>query len=349
MKYIRITLAILACCMISGCIAGEGSETEKVIPENLVREESVSGNVVGGQDLEEEVSHESTDGEAASEIAPEEAEQNSEETVWPEQRILDAGEVVYDHNEHFCEFCGKELYAYYVESVIFSTEVIPCAEQINEILREDMETDAQQKKNSLEELIESYQNEFGIEIETEGQEYVCDNNHFVAKLFDTKYFTGAMQYLFEGEENQYFCLEVDFEGYWYSGGVHGLPYKLTYLFDLDDGSIVSVENILNVSEEEFRTLAAEYTVEDFRENGEKYFSNNEDSIYENVYKNINFDHFMYLSVEGVVIEYAPYELGCFGAGFIPVTIPYEEFGIKLVDVYEMDVEPSDGKYYIDFS
>ena len=41
-----------------------------------------------------------------------------------------------------------------------------------------------------------------------------------------------------------------------------MPYTLTYLFDLDDGSIVSVEDILNVSEEEFRPLAAEYTVED---------------------------------------------------------------------------------------
>lgn len=126
-----------------------------------------------------------------------------------------------------------------------------------------------------------------------------------------------------------------------------MPYKLTYLFDLDDGSIVSVEDILNVSEEEFRTLAAEYTVEDFRENGEKYFSSDEDSIYEYAYKYVDFDHFMHFSVEGVVIEYSPYELGSFGAGFIPATIPYEELGIRLVDVYGVDVTPSDGEYFID--
>ncbi len=348
MKYTRIILTLLTCCMVSGCIAGENGGTETVIPEDIVAEESVRDDVVSGQDLEEEVSPENTDGEAAAEIVPEDAEQNSKETVWPEQTISDAGEVVYEHNEHVCETCGKELYAYYVESVIFSTEVIPCAEQVNEILWEDMETDAQQKEHSLEGLFESYQNEFQAEIETEGPEYACDNYHFIASLFDTKYFTGATQYVFEreGEKDQYPCLEVDFEGYWYSGGAHGLPYKKIYLFDLDDGSIVSVEDILNVSEEEFRTLAAEYTVEDFREDGEKYFSNNEDSIYEDVYKYVDFDHLMYFSVEGVVIEYSPYELGCFGSGFIPVTIPYEELGIRLVDAYGVDITPSDGKYFI---
>ena len=200
MKYIRMTLALLACCMVSGCTTGEGTVTEEVITEDLVMEESVSDDVVSGQDLEGEASPESTDGEAAAEITPEEAEQNSEETVRSEQTISDAGEVVYDHYEHVCESCGEEIYAYYVESVIFSTEVIPCAEQINGVLREEMETDVQQREEFLEGLFETYQNEFGTEIETEDPEYACDNNHFIfAKLFDTKYFTGATQYVFERE------------------------------------------------------------------------------------------------------------------------------------------------------
>lgn len=347
MKYIRITLALLACCMVSGCIAGENGGTEKVIPEDLVTEEAVSDNVVSGQDLEEEASPESTDGESAAKIAPEETEPNSEETVWPEQTISDAGEVVYGHNEYTCEACGEELFAYYTESVIFSTEVIPCAEQINEILQEGMENDIQLSENSLERFLEGHQSE----IDAEGQESLCDKYHYGDMEFFTDYFTGATQYVFEreGEEDQYLCLEVDFEGYGYWGGVHGMPFKETNLFDLNDGSIVSVGDIVNISEEEYRTLVAEYTVEDFRENGEKYFSNNEDSIYEDVYKYVDFDHYMHFSMEGVVIEYSPYELGCFGAGFIPVTIPYEELGIRLVDVYGVEVAPSDGKYFIDMS
>lgn len=157
MKYIRITLALLACCMVSGCTTGEGAVTE-----DLVMEESVSDDVVSGQDLEEEASPESTDGEAAAEIAPEEGEQNSEETVWPEQTISDAGEVVYDHYEHVCESCGEEIYAYYVESVIFSTEVIPCAEQINEILQEKMETAVQQKEEFLEDFSKPIRMSLGL-------------------------------------------------------------------------------------------------------------------------------------------------------------------------------------------
>lgn len=347
MKYIRMTLAFLACCMVSGCIAGESPETETVIPEDLVTEESVSDDVVSGQDLEEEASPEDTDGEAAAEITPEEAEQNSEETVWPEQTISDAGEVVYGHNEYTCEDCGEKIAAYYVESVILSTEVIPCAEQINEILLEGMESEIQLCENSLERFLEGHQSK----IDAEGQESLCDKYHYGDMHFFTDYFTGATQYVFEreGEEDQYLCLEVDFEGYGYWGGVHGMPFKETNLFDLNDGSIVSVGDIVNISEEEYRTLVAKYTVEDFREDGEKYFIYEEDSIYEFVDNTVGFDFLMHFSEEGIVIEYSPYELGCFGAGFIPVTIPYEELGIRLVDAYGVDIVPSDGKYCIDIS
>lgn len=342
MKYIRIILTLLACCMVSGCTTGEGAVTE-----DLVMEESVSDDVVSGQDLEEDASTESTDGEAAVDIAPEETEQNAEETVWPEQTIPDAGEVVYGHNEYACEACGEELFAYYTESVIFSTEVIPCAEQINEILQEGMENDIQLSENSLEHFLEGHQSK----IDAEGQESLCDKYHYGDMKFFTDYFTGATQYVFEreGEENQYLCLEVDFEGYVYWGGVHGMPFKETNLFDLNDGSIVSVGDIVNISEEEYRTLVAKYTVEDFREDGEKYFIYEEDSIYEFVDNTVGFDFLMHFSEEGIVIEYPPYALGCFGAGFIPVTIPYEELGIRLVDVYGVEVAPSDGKYFIDMS
>ena len=61
---------------------------------------------------------------------------------------------------------------------------------------------------------------------------------------------------------------------------------------------------------------------------------------------VDFDHFMYFSVEGVVILYSPYEIGPYVSGFISVTIPYEELGIRLVGVYGMDVTPADGKYFI---
>lgn len=258
--------------------------------------------------------------------------------------IFDVGEVVYDHNEKVCEACGRELYAYYIESVILSTEEIPCAEQINEILREAMETEAVQSEKFLEECYQDYQDEFQAEIETGGQEYLCNNNHVVDRLYETKYFDGVTQYTVEreGEERQHLYLEVDFSGYLYMGGAHGEPFRQTYLFDLEDGSIVSVGDIFGISEEEYRRLAAEYTVEDYRENGEKYFLSDEDSIYKYAYEHVDFHFLMHLSEEGVVIEYSPYELGPYASGFIPVTIPYEELGIRLVDVYGVNAVSSDG-------
>lgn len=342
MKYIRIIPVLLACCMVSGCTTEKGTVTDDVITEDVV-----SDNEVSGQDLEVVAFPESTDGETAVVIAPEETELNIEESVWPEQTISDAGEVVYGHNEYVCEDCDEKIAAYYVESVIFSTEVIPCAEQINEILQEGLENEIQLCENSLERFLEEHQST----IEEEGQEALCDKNHYGDMFFYTANFTSATQYVFEreGEEDQYLCLEVDFESYIYGGGIHGMPFKGSNLFDLNDGSIVSLGDILNISEEEYCTLAAEYTVEDFRENGEKYDIYKEDSIYESVDKYVDFDFLMHFSEEGIVIEYSPGELGCFGAGFIPVTIPYEELGIRLVDAYGVDVAPLDGKYCIDIS
>ena len=87
--------------------------------------------------------------------------------------------------------------------------------------------------------------------------------------------------------------------------------------------------------------AAEYTLEDCRERNELYsydadgnsYSDNGVTLYDEVYEYAGFDKLMYLGPEGVVMEYYPYHLGGYAAGFIKVTIPYEELGLELVDIY----------------
>lgn len=245
--------------------------------------------------------------------------------------IFDVGEVVYEHDEYACESCGRVLCAYYIEGIQLSAEVIPCADQINEVLQEIMENEVQAAGKDLESFSEEYQH-FS---EPQDPEYMCDNNHFSDKDFLESSFKGVTQYVFEreGEEAQYLCLEVDFSSYWDGGGAHGTTDNNTYLFNLNDGSRITLGDICGISEEEFRTLAAEYTVEDYRRNSDLYFHREEEDLYESVYEYVDFNVLMSLSEEGVVISYAPYEFGPYAAGFIPVIIPYEELGIQLVDIY----------------
>ena len=93
-------------------------------------------------------------------------------------------------------------------------------------------------------------------------------------------------------------------------------------------------DVIGVSEEEFRTLAAEYTVADYLgENGVLYFEIEEDALYDAVYEYAGFDCQMYLGADGVVVEYYPYHLGPYASGIIEVTVPYEELGLKLIEIY----------------
>lgn len=240
--------------------------------------------------------------------------------------IFDVGEVVYDHNEYACEICGALIYGYHVESVQLSAEAIPCADQINASLREIMDANVQGAEMALLEIMDS--------LDPQEQEDRCENRHFGDRDWMRLNYSGVTQYTFErtGEEEQRLYLEADFDGYLDGGGIHGMPFKRTYLFDLNDGLVVSVGDIFGISEEEFCTLAAEYTVEDYQRNSERYFQG-EDYIREFVGEHVDFHFLMHLSEEGVVIEYAPYVLGPYSSGFIPVTIPYEELGARLVGIY----------------
>lgn len=125
---------------------------------------------------------------------------------------------------------------------------------------------------------------------------------------------------------------VDYTGYEYWGGAHGYPYREHYLFDLDTGSLLTINDIYSGSEETFKEVVATYSVKHWKENSEIYFfdpATEENVVYQDFFDNARLDMLIRFKEKNLVIEYSPYEYGPYAAGFIEVEIPYEALDISL--------------------
>lgn len=131
-------------------------------------------------------------------------------------------------------------------------------------------------------------------------------------------------------------LTVLMNGYTYSGGAHGYPLRAMYTFDLTTGERLGIEDVFKGSEEDFKKIIAEKTVEDYKSyesenNGmNPYYPDDYNNIYETVYKNAGFDTTnLEFREDGVEVVYYPYDMGSYASGFITFVIPYEDMGIEL--------------------
>lgn len=237
--------------------------------------------------------------------------------------IFDAGEILYATDSYRCGDCGELVYEYYLEGIqLYGGDA--AADRINEALAAEMDGTLK----DLQERMQTYQSRGPAE------DHVCGSYTFRVTL--EKVVNGTTRYRFrkEGQEGEIACLEVDYSGYEYTGGAHGSPWRSHSFFDLTDGSGIGIADLIGVSEEEFRTLAAEYTVADYLgENNALYFETEKDALYETVYEYAGFDCDMYLGADGVVVEYSPYQLGPYGSGCIEVTVPYDKLGLELLEIY----------------
>ena len=126
--------------------------------------------------------------------------------------------------------------------------------------------------------------------------------------------------------NQY--LTIDYSGYWYGGGAHGMPSSYQRLFDLTTGEELTLKDIYQGSEKSFKQLVAEKTKEDFlsyEEGYAPYFAEDADMVYEEAYEYAGLTSLNIMFYEtGISVLYAPYEMGPYASGFIDVFISYEE-------------------------
>lgn len=223
--------------------------------------------------------------------------------------IFDYGNVNYLSYREICENCGWEYGDVYME-VFECTLDYPGVDKINEALSERMNTMYTDAIAMIADC--GYDDE-----ECHGQAtcvYTDDVSVTNVKLLGTHY------------------LAVDYSGYDYAGGAHGYPYLDQFLYDLNTGEMIKLLDLYPGSEEELRSLIAEKTREDYKsyENDEypPYFAQDADSAYSEAYDCCLDSSALLFDEDGLYVEYYPYCMGPYAAGFIEVFVSYEELGFS---------------------
>ncbi len=225
--------------------------------------------------------------------------------VFGKTNVLSMGNVEYFSKNYYCPHCGAVVQQVYLEHFILNSDVSPAADEINREL-EDSYTNAIAMYDSA-----NYDHgEDECEYHKEHPEYYCITEEFnigqVSTILDK-------------------FLVVDTSGYWYGGGAHGMPLRSQVIFDIKTGEQLFLEDLYNGTEEDFKKLCAEKTVENYKEDSMPYFSDDAQLVYDQAYE--------YASITGSYVEfcedaaylvYAPYEMGPYASGFIEVKIPYDE-------------------------
>lgn len=126
-------------------------------------------------------------------------------------------------------------------------------------------------------------------------------------------------------DDHYVCVRAD--GYEYTGGAHGTPFRQYFVFDRKTGARLSLRDVVENPVEELQAKVGAA----FRELAEKTnfaFESPED-LEHTVADGISYESPFYLSETGVVFYYAPYEIASYAEGFPEVTIPYSELEMRI--------------------
>ncbi|MBO7530550.1 MAG: hypothetical protein J6T50_01960, partial [Lachnospiraceae bacterium] len=122
-------------------------------------------------------------------------------------------------------------------------------------------------------------------------------------------------------------LTVDMSGFWYGGGAAGYYPRAYYLFDLETGEILSINDFYTGTEKEFIELVAKKTVENFLtfdEYSSPYYGSNEDEVYSDAKSFVSFGGLIRFTDEGIYYCFLPDEVAVYQVDHVEIFIPYEE-------------------------
>lgn len=188
----------------------------------------------------------------------------------------------------------------------------PGAAAINEYLAEAQRQNIAYEKELLEDFITEDE-------EGEPEEKICEEgdyrllNHYTSEFSKISYF-----------DNRYLSFYQSEEDYGY-GMAHGILYRIGYTFDLQTGERLVLEDVIANSEEELKDIVTKYFGEMILTAPELYWDDALDTVRERT----DLESSFYLAEGGIRFYFGPYALACFAAGFQEVTIPYEEFEMRI--------------------
>lgn len=136
---------------------------------------------------------------------------------------------------------------------------------------------------------------------------------------DNRYYTSDVTCKIVSIDENY--LSILQSGYSYTLGAHGMPYRISYIFDVNTGQTVSPESILGLTAEQLNKKVVNLYLKKYdklKDTAEMPFYNRK-AVRETAQK-INFSQCCYIK-NGALRFYAdPYALGPYASGFIEVAI-----------------------------
>jgi len=187
------------------------------------------------------------------------------------------------------------------------------AEQINAKMDERMDffiTNARERKG---EALMAYQDELSFAAESDRDVYFIPYSYSEA--------VDDIDYL----DDNYISFRI--KGYDYLGGAHGMPYWISYIFDLNSGKQVTLKDLTDKSGGELKDIVTRAYVDKMNKEGRDLFWDDAEAT---VTEYVDLDtEAVYLTDEGLVFYMDPYLLASYAQGFQTVTIPYSALNINL--------------------
>ena len=125
---------------------------------------------------------------------------------------------------------------------------------------------------------------------------------------------------FDGDRFSFYQQDYD-----YTGGAHGMPLWVGFTFDLHTGQRLLLSDVIGNSEEELKEIVVRYFDACISEAPGEFW---EDALTV-VREGISLASDFYLEEEGICFYFPPYALAAYAGGFKSVTVPYEEFEMKI--------------------
>ena len=235
--------------------------------------------------------------------------------VEEELELFRYGKVDSSSEESKCPYCGTTLYKYYAENFVLDDKYSPHADKINAFLKDRSDAFFGSMDNDAYAPVDDSQCEYHLEYPI--QNCITDDLNVggVAFIGDGKYLTVSMT------------------GYWYGGGAHGYPNRAQYLFDLETGEQITIGDLFAGTEEEFKDLVAQATVDDFLSypsDSSPYSVGDSRAVYDQAYEEACFDSpNIEFNADSVTVYYPPYDMGPYASGYIEVDIPYQDLNIDM--------------------
>ncbi len=197
------------------------------------------------------------------------------------------------------------------ETALFSLDLewlkvddrFPGASGINQIIEQEQESHITYGYETARWLEEEY----GEALEYSGVPYSFSSNVSPIYYMDGTYISFLSQ------------------NYDYTGGAHGMPYWIGYVFNLQTGEELSLPDIIEIDDITLKELVTKYFTKMYDEEPEAYWGNAVDTVYEYT----NLESPFYLNEEGIVFYFGPYDLAPYAGGFQEIMVPYSEFNLKI--------------------